>query len=288
MYHRNCQDGLAHLGLSPLSRAKLRDDKPVKKDEGVVVSQEVSTFRFMGGTLIWLDVISSITAGTAPRLLSYHPGVLASNSNTALEKLMGCRNWAMRQIGRIAALHGQRRQARQAGRFDEAEFYQNVVDIRNEIEFGLAGEALDHFGISSGGTLELTNALPQPITLVTRMFAWMATVYLHLITSGFQDLEHLNTPINGALNLLQTQIPAELIPALVAPLFIIGCVAREGAEQEFFRTIHASPRYRESLFKHRAQVSMTIEEVWSRRRTESGLAWDDVLGLSQVRNLLLL
>jgi hypothetical protein len=45
----------------------------------------------MGGTIIWLDIVASITAGTAPVLLSYHSGVIASSSQTKLEDIMGCR-----------------------------------------------------------------------------------------------------------------------------------------------------------------------------------------------------
>lgn len=66
------------------------NDQPLT-DEGAAIAQEGMTFRFMGGTIIWLDIVASITAGTAPVLLSYHSGVIASSSQTKLEDIMGCR-----------------------------------------------------------------------------------------------------------------------------------------------------------------------------------------------------
>jgi hypothetical protein len=270
-----------------VSRAKLCDDEPVR-DEGPVVKQEVATFRFMGGTIIWLDIISSITSGEAPKLFPYHSGVLASGSHTKLESFMGCRNWVLRQIGRIAALHGDRREAKYAGQPNDPEFQQAVIDIGHDIEYGLTGEALGDFGITPGASCGLKNTPPDPITLTTRMFAWMAVVYLHLVTHGFKDLQRLETPITSSLELLRTQIPTQIIPALVAPLFIIGCAAREAEEQDLFRIILASPPFQEPLYKHRAHILAAMEQVWRRRRAENGLTWNDVLGLPNFQHMLLI
>jgi hypothetical protein len=123
-------------------------------------------------------------------------------------------------------LHGDRREAKYAGQPNDPEFQQAVIDIGHDIEYGLTGEALGDFGITPGASCGLKNTPPDPITLTTRMFAWMAVVYLHLVTHGFKDLQRLETPITSSLELLRTQIPTQIIPALVAPLFIIGCAAR--------------------------------------------------------------
>ncbi|KAF2692227.1 hypothetical protein K458DRAFT_285803 [Lentithecium fluviatile CBS 122367] len=278
LYHKSCEDKLAHLGLSQVSRAKLCDDQPLK-DEGAVVTQEVTTFRFLGGTIIWLDIISSVTSGTAPRLLSYHPGVLASDSQTKLDNIMGCRNCMMRQIGRIAALYAHRREATWA----VTEFHQTAMGITKEIENELTG--LEDPG-ASGKESELTGSQTDSITLVMKMFAWMATAYLHLITHGFQRLEELDAPISRTISLLRYH-PGHLIPAVVAPLFMVGCCAREGDEQEYFRAIYASPQFQDPLYKHRARISSILEQVWTRRQT-IGLSWDEVLEMGQVQTLLLL
>ncbi|KAK9386971.1 hypothetical protein V1515DRAFT_92610 [Lipomyces mesembrius] len=136
IYHRGCRDKLANLGLAEKSRTILCEDLPLSED-GPVVAEEVVIFRFLGGTIIWLDITSSIAAGKKPHLLPYHFCVIASNSQTKLEDIMGCKNWAMLQIGRIAALHEHKAQALQQGHFDCTEFEQTVGDFRREIQYGL-------------------------------------------------------------------------------------------------------------------------------------------------------
>jgi C6 transcription factor Pro1 len=245
------------------------------------VAQEVVSFRFMGGTIIYLDIIASITTGTVPRLLSYHPGVIASNSQTKLENIMGCKNWVMVQIGRIAALHGHEKHALQLGRFDHAAFNQTADSIGKEIESGLARGALGCLNISEGDFPGLRSTVPDQITLTTQIFAYMASVYLHLVIHGFQRLEILDTTISGAMKMLQTQIPSHLLPALVCPLYLIECVAGQGDEQQFFRnTYSSSPFLDPLLLEHRGRISPILEEIWSRRRTIPVLAWDDILKLT--------
>lgn len=82
--------------------------------------------------MIWLDIISSITTGRASYLLSQHPGIMASNVQTKLEHIMGCRDWVMLQIGRISALHEHKTQALQQEQFGCTGFEQTVEDISRE------------------------------------------------------------------------------------------------------------------------------------------------------------
>jgi hypothetical protein len=263
MYQRGYKENLAHFGLAEKSRTILFEDLPVSEYEPVV-AEEVVNFRFLAGTMIWLDITSSITAGTAPHLLPHHFSIFASNSQTRLEDIMGCKNWAMFQIGRIAALHEHKTQALQQGRFDCTEFEQTVGDITREIQCGLTQEAL-------GGS--------DPSTLVTHIFAYMASLYLHLVIHGSQKLEVLDTTISGAMKMLQTQISIHLLPALVSPLYVIGSAARPGDEQ-FFRNIFSSPPLLDPVLKHRGRILPILEEIWSRRQTTPGFAWKDSLELT--------
>ena len=88
MYQQSYNKNLAHLGLAERSRTIICEDLPLSEYEPTVV-EEVVNFRFLGGAIIWLDITSSITAGTAPHLLPYHFSVIASNSQTKLEDIMG-------------------------------------------------------------------------------------------------------------------------------------------------------------------------------------------------------
>ena len=244
-----------------------------------MVAEEVVSFRFFGGTIIWLDIISSITAGTAPRLLPYHFSVIAPNSQTQLEDLMGCKNWMMLQIGRIAALHEHKIQALQQRSFDCSNFEQTVSEISREVQCGLTQGALEGFSISECDSATMFNTKSDSPMLLTRIFAYMASLYLHVVTYGFQKLDVLDTTISGAVRMLRTRIPVHLLPALVLPLYIIGSVAKQ-EDEHFFRTIFSSPPLLDPALKHRERVLPILEEIWSRRKTTPGFEWKDSLDLT--------
>ncbi|RFU32369.1 hypothetical protein B7463_g3968, partial [Scytalidium lignicola] len=278
MYQKAYKDNLVHFGLADKSRAILCEDLPLSEYEPVVV-EEVVNFRFLAGTIIWLDITSSITAGTRPHLLPYHSFVIASNSQTKLEDIMGCKNWVMLQIGRIAALHEHKTQALQQGHFDRPEFEQSVDDISREIQCGFTQGALEGFDISECDSTTTLNTISDPLMFVTHIFAYMASLYLHLVAHGFGELEVLNTAISGAMRMLQTRISMHLLPALVCPLFVIGSVARREDEQ-FFRKVFSSPPLLDPLLKHRGRILPILEEIWRRRQIMPGFTWKDSLELT--------
>lgn len=125
----------------------------------------------------------------------------------------------------------------------------------------------------------------DPSTLVTQIFAYMASVYLHLVTYGFQKLELLDAAVSGARKILETQIPPHLLRAIVSPLYIIGSVAKK-EDEEFFRTLFSSPPLLDPLLEHRGRILPVLEEIWKRRQSTPSMAWKDALNLTQ--DLLLL
>ena len=278
MYQRGYKENLKVFGLAEKARTILCGDLPLSEYEPEV-AEEVVSFRFLSGTLIWLDITSSITAGTAPRLLPYHSKVIASNSQTRLEDIMACKNWVMLQIGSIAALHAHKTQALYQGNFDCTEFEQAAGDISREIQCGLTQETLEDFNISESDSATMFNAVADSATFITHIFAYMASIYLHLVTYDFQKLELLDTTISGAMRVLQTQIPTHLLAALVCPLYFIGCVARQEDEQ-FFRDTFSSPPLLDPSLKHRGRILPILGRIWSERQTIPSFAWKDSLEFS--------
>jgi len=131
----------------------------------------------------------------------------------------------MLQIDRIAALKGY---------FDCSGFEQTVGDISQVIQSGLAQTVLESFNISErDSAAAIFNKISDQHSLITHISAYMAIVYLQLVTRGLQELDAIDTTISEAMEILQTQIPTYLLPALVYPLFILGTVARQGEEQKF-------------------------------------------------------
>ncbi|MCJ1384496.1 hypothetical protein MMC17_007613 [Xylographa soralifera] len=278
MYQSGYKKNLTPFGLAENSRTILCEDRPLLEYEHMAV-EEVVSFRFLSGTIIWLDITSSITAGRAPYLLPYHTCIVASNSQTKLEGIMGCRNWVMLLIGRIAALHEHKIQAMRQQHFDCTELKQTVAAISREIQCGLSQMSLEAFNIPKRDSVTMLEPILDLPTLVTHIFAYMASFYLHLVIEGFQKLEKLDTTISEVMRMLQTGIPTRILPALVSPLYVIGSVARQGDEQ-FFRDIFTSPPLLDQSLKHRGRILPMLEEIWSKRQTARLFAWEDSLELT--------
>ncbi|MCJ1328912.1 hypothetical protein MMC10_005589 [Thelotrema lepadinum] len=284
MYQQGHKENYLRYGLTETTRKIICEDVPLPQYEPLL-AEEVVNFRFLSGTIIWLDIISAITAGTAPYLLHRHTSVIASNSQTQLENLMGCQNWVMLQIGRIAALHRQKTQALQQAHFDCTELELIVSDISREIQSGLTQGALESFNVSELDSATAFYTTSDPSTLVTNVFAYMASVYLHLVTHGFQRLEELDATMFRAMRTLQSQVSIHLLPALVLPLYIIGSVAKQG-DRQFFRNAFSSAPLLDPIFEHRRRVLPILEEIWARSQITPGFSWQDSLELTN--NLLLL
>ncbi|KAE9365024.1 hypothetical protein N431DRAFT_354061 [Stipitochalara longipes BDJ] len=284
MYNRGSEGNLSGFGLVEKSRVILFEDLTLTKYEPEI-TEEVTNFRFVFGTLIWLDIVSSITAGSAPHMQHYHSSVMVSNSQTKLEDIMGCKNGVMLQISRLAALYAQKTQALQQGPFDCSSLEEIVDDISREIQSGFADKALVELNTPESCFTTPFNVALDFRMVVTRMFLYAASIYLRLLVQGFHNVEGLDTTISEAMFMLQTQTTANTLPYLVCPLFLVGCVARE-EDKEFFRTSFTSPPLLNPLLKHRRMILPILEEIWSKRTTVLGFGWQDCVELT--KNLLLI
>lgn len=278
---------LLHFNLQERSNTIIREDLPLFEGEKPVAMQEVVTFRFLTATVVWLDIISAITAGTAPRLLPNHDLEMVCNgSQTKFENIIGCKVWVLLQIARIAALHEHKTHYLTQDQPMKATFQETASDISREIQGGLNQMALEGFYFADGGSSDNPSASTMRSTgldertIVTNFYTYMASIYLHLVTYGFQQMEIIDPSICAAVGMLHTQVPAHVLPSLACPVFIIGCVAREEEEMSFFRQIFSSPPLLNSLFEHRMKLLPVLEETWRKRQTTDNLTWAQVLELT--------
>lgn len=271
MYHRGSTANFTKFDLSERSISVLHQDLPLTVYEPVV-AEEIENFRFLRSTLVWLDIVSSVTTGTAPQLppLAFCP--ITTDSQTRLEQVMGCRNWVMLHLGRIAALHRHRCQARQAGTFDSEQFAQEVKDIDREMQHGLSTEALDSLRLAEIPC----HAVIDPISFVTYLFASAASIYLHLVQHGFDQLDLMSKRTCSTLDLIRSQTPSHLLPNLILPLFIIGSVAPQ-ADRQFIRDLFSSPSVLDPVRQHRQTILPALEEIWTRRHSVPGFEWEHVV-----------
>lgn len=162
MYHRGYREKLVPFNLKGESTRILLNDLPLP-EPGPKVMEEVTAFRFLSGTMIWLDIISSITSGKAPGLLPYYPSIITPISQTKLEDIMGCKNWVMLQIGHISALYEQHTQTIPPGDVINVGPEQAMNDIMRQLYYSLT------IGVSEGlrllGTIPLQCLTPYQIQI---------------------------------------------------------------------------------------------------------------------------
>ena len=277
MYKNWWKQNSASNNLAEPSQTVFAESSEREYEHVAVVN--TTSFKFLSGTIIWLDIISSLTTGRAPHLQSYHDTIISSSSQIQLDGVMGCKNFVMRQIGRIAAIHEQKLQAMQQDYFNCTELKQIVTEINQQIRCGLASSGLRAANNTDYHSTAIHEPVLEPPTLVSHIFACMASVYLHLVIEGFQRLEALNATVSEALRILQGQIPSHILSSLVAPLYVFGSVARKGDEQ-YFREIFSSPPLLNPSLKHREKILPILEGIWSKRHASTFFAWEDSLDIA--------
>lgn len=276
MFRRGYDEGFALLGLDEKAQVLLSTDMPLSEDD-FNIAEEVAMYRFLGSSIMWLDIIYSITNGTSPALSRYHSQLLSATSQLKMHDVMGCENWVMLQIGRISSLHECKMRACKADCLAaESEPAFSAGNIQQALQQGLNEGALQSFDISGTGHCPLQN----PTVLITRIFTCMATIYLHLVVCGFRNLEILDTTISEAVGILRTKLPIPLWAGIVGPLFIIGSVARQG-ETDFFRHVFSASPLMDPTLEHRTRILPLLENIWKKRASSpEGFNWEEALRLS--------
>ncbi len=167
-------------------------------------SEEAAIFTFLSGVTIWLDVLSCITTGKSPRLLEFHQHAVSCTSAIKLENIMGCKNWGILQIGRIASLHHDRTQAFQQGTLDTTELESRAEDIKQTLRNGLDEFSLASLEISSQANFAFDLPRNTELYIITRIFTLTATIYLHLVAHGYPlETYEIRSVLGEAMTILR-------------------------------------------------------------------------------------
>lgn len=289
MYRSATGDPETQDEITKLTRGFLRGGLQVD-DRTAIYVQQADASHFVSGTILWLDIIASVTAGMRPKLTSAHARDLASDSPILLQKIMGCENSVMVQIGRTAHVFAEHEEALRRGDASCIAPAEAAEEIRNEITKALQSSEMKILAATrSQDSVSPLFGLPEgswaKTGIITSIFAHAASVYLHLAGLGFRDLELIRHNLRGAINLLRMHVTNETLAALAFPLYIIGCATEDGEDRQLIRSIYSLPSFVNPLFRHRERVLGVLEEIW-RRRNEGRLLWSDTIPLTY--NLLLL
>ncbi|KAH7391752.1 fungal-specific transcription factor domain-containing protein [Pyrenochaeta sp. MPI-SDFR-AT-0127] len=269
IFLRSERKNFASFGLSKQTRWILSADLGLPEDDPVI-AREVVCFRFLSSTLVWLDIASSITMGITPLLLSHHPRILSTGSQVQLRNIMGCENWVLLQIARISELHKTKSSAPKSGQSDPAQLELITSDISLMIQSGLS-----HMSVRSSS---LNLSLPTyPHAVVTQMYAYMAVIYLHLVTNAFERLDLLDSTINSAMKVLQTQLSIQELSTLIGPLSFVGIVSKP-SDRHFFLDTLSTPPVLNPFLNHRRHILPILEKVWATRGVP-GFTWTECVEL---------
>lgn len=203
--------------------------------------------------MAWLDTIAATTAGTLPRLQPH----LGSQYT---RQIAGCSADVLTEISRIAGIHVYTKTAIHLSGNHCTEAEKVVSDIRQNLR-RLYSE--------------------DPDITATSLYAKAASVYLHLVLIGYDELEDLAGIVVEAKQIIGKL--GKTLHAIVWPLLMIGSVAED---QQFFRDVFLKLSSAQPALQHRKRILQVLECIWSHRRAETSFTWSD--SLQMLSNVLLI
>ncbi|KAL2866904.1 Zn(II)2Cys6 transcription factor [Aspergillus lucknowensis] len=266
---------------------------PARALDNTFWNSDQASFRFFSAVLLVADVISSTALEQSPRLREYHGDLLIKSHcgkepALPLEDFFGCQSWAILLVGEIAALDAWKKDMKKHRTLTIAQLLKRASIIEEELQSRLA--RLDSNPDEQcrvdrpARPSDLLQTLNPPSSshhpcpsdttkTVTRIWAYAARMYLHIVLSGWQ----IATPEvrDDVIQIIElfTNLPSPAsFRALAWPLCIAGCMAEKGQESAF-RKIIASMGPLGMLGTMR-EVLGIMENVWRKRAHIDPDTWD--------------
>jgi hypothetical protein len=247
-----------------------------------VPSAEQAAFRFSSTLLILDDIIASTVLQEQPRLYEYHHSLLGNVEGTEppinLEAAIGCQNWVLLQISEIAVLDAWKQRCKRAGNLDVVELVRRATAIKDSLEAHLTQLQNDPVIISKEGsslldifTADYYQESKTPASqnsLVTRVWAHAALLYLFVVVSGWQPASiDVRYQVGRIIELWTAQItPPALLRTMVWPFCVAGCLA-ESPQETLLRGM-AEALQPPSVFGTVHKALEIMENVWCNRAVE--------------------
>ncbi|KAL2810923.1 fungal-specific transcription factor domain-containing protein [Aspergillus granulosus] len=275
---------------SLLDLMEQRSSLPMATSGHTLWNSDQASFRFFSAVLLLADIISSTALEQPPRLRQYHDDLLTKpyqqqGPPLQLEDFFGCQSWVIRQIGEIAALDAWKKDMKKNRTLTMTQLVKRGSAIEQEIEDGLA--RLDSKSDTNWPTrksLDLPKALnpacayhnacaQETTKLTTRVWAYAARMYLHVVLSGWQiSMPEIRDDISRILELFALYPSRSLIRALAWPLCVAGCLAEEEQESTFRELIKSmGPIGTLGVMKETLQI---MENAWQKRAHVDPDTWD--------------
>ncbi|KAF2193430.1 hypothetical protein K469DRAFT_745046 [Zopfia rhizophila CBS 207.26] len=247
-------------------------------------------FCFFTAVLVFIDIIASTSLEPPPRLLKYHLQLLADLDNHSpdngaahlqLSSVIGCQNWALVAVGKIADLDAWKKDRKRASTLSMVELVERASHIAQDLSQGIArmdsgisdSRTDKSFGPQSFFHSSLPTCLTTPTT-PTRIWANSAKIYLAIVVSGWQvSNTEVRSGVAQTLELLQTVTAPAHLRMLAWPFCVAGCLAEAGKQEQEFRDLLAGMSALE-VIGPLGEARCIMEKVWQNREAMDRETWD--------------
>ncbi|EPE26774.1 Zn2/Cys6 DNA-binding protein [Glarea lozoyensis ATCC 20868] len=243
-----------------------------------IPSAEQAAFSFSSALLILDDIMASTVLQEQPRLYEYHGSLLNSIDGAEppinLEHVIGCQNWVLLQIGETAVLDAWKQQCKRAGNLDVMQLVHRATIIKDTLEANLSRLESDlaappRYGGSLFDLFKAEYCLPtaNQSSLVTRVWAHAALIYLFVVVSGWQPSSvDIRYHVGQIIELLSSQTSSPgLLRTMAWPFCVAGCLA-ESAQEDHLRVM-VQALHPPSIFGTVRKALEIMENVWRNRNS---------------------
>jgi C6 transcription factor Pro1 len=240
-------------------------------------SSDITALKFFVTGFIWVDILSCASGLRTFEPDSFDYTSLLEDNTLELHKVMGCHNWVMITIMKIANLDNRKKTIHPNDILVLQDFLDQAMRLQCSLETGIAN--LLHTR-STVAHLELDS------NLVTEMFAHAALTYLHVAISGaYPDIPEIRISVARALSAL-ILLPSRLLLRISWPFCIIACMAAPEQEvlfREVFQKAVTDGEPTGTIWKGLkvAEESWRLRGVWCGKE----LAWKEAMGSLGVKVL---
>lgn len=228
------------------------------------LSYSHNSIRFLLGFFIYIQIITCASTRSSQLLVSGHR-VLLENGHTNLAHLIGCSNWAIISIFDIAALDRWKGDEEDAHRLSLIELTKRGAHIEERLLAQLTN--IDNNDLTTRASVDTNQSSEFVKTQITRIFAFAALTYLHVVISGaYPHIQDIKRSVLRTLDALSNLSDPKLLAYVAWPYCITGCFAADEKQQKSFRELVTTPRITHGACLEALGV---MEECWRLRNTES-------------------
>ncbi|KAF2691248.1 hypothetical protein K458DRAFT_438898 [Lentithecium fluviatile CBS 122367] len=235
---------------------------------GHIPSAEQAAFHFSSTLVIFDDIIASTALREQPKLLEYHQSLLGSSEDgneplVNLDAVVGLKSEILLHIGAISALEAWKQRCKAAGNLDVVELVHRATVIKESLLADLMWLETNPKTHSRGTAsfLDVFPPSPDHISLVSRVWAHAALMYLSIVVSGWQPASgDVRYHVSQIVDLLKLQASPALLRTMVWPFCVAGCLAEPAQEACFRRMVRVLQPA--SIFGTLHKALEIMENVW--------------------------